>query len=219
MAYTDSTQISNFLQRSLTAYETAELSNIISAIQTWIDRRLNSTFDSVASSTRYYDGGVRSLDIDPCIDITQVEAINDDGSDSYIYSTTYEIVYEPQNETVKREIRKRLNYFPRGVHRIAVTAKFSEYNQGVPTDIQILATRLVVGVINAGKFASSGGNILLESLEGHEIRYQINPSSMLGISQDDPTVMAILQQRDELYVDNYDQRNEFGYDNDGGLMI
>lgn len=221
MAYTDATQVSNFLGRALTAYETSELTNIIAAIKTWLDKRLNTTFDSAAPSTRYYDGGVRNLNIDPCIGITQVETLNDDGANSYIYSTPYEIVYEPQNETVKREIRKRLAPFPRGVHRVAVTATFSEYDGAVPADIQILATRIAAGIINQGKYAGSGGNVLQESLEGHEIRFQIGVATIGGIATDDPTVAAILAQRQEIMVDNYDRRNEFGYSegDDGGLMI
>lgn len=222
MAYTDATQVSNFLGRALTAYETGELTNIISAIKIWLDKRLNTTFDTVAPSVRYYDGGVRNLDIDPCTAITQVEAVNDDSTDSYIYTQTYEIVVEPQNETVKREIRKRLAAFPRGVHRIAVSATFSEYDGGVPADIQILATRLAAGIINQGKYAGSGGNLHLEDLEGHRVQYQLSPNSMLGLATNDPTVSAILAQREELYVDNYERRNEFGYtegDDDGGLMI
>lgn len=221
MAYTDSTQVSNFLQRSLSAYESAELTNIIAAIKVWIDKRLNSTFDQATSSTRYYDGGVRNLDIDPCTAISQVETINDDGTDSYVYSTPYEYIAEPQNQTVKRELRKRLAPFPRGINRVAVTALFSEYDGGVPADIQIIATRLAAGIINQGKYAGQGGNILEEALEGHTIRYQIGSQNIGGLAEDDPTIAAILTQRDELYVDNYDHRNEFGYseNDDGGLLI
>lgn len=221
MAYTDAIQVSNFLQRPLSAYETGELTNIVAAIKQWLDARLNSTFDQVAPSVRFYDGGVRSLDIDPCTAITQVEAINDDGSDSYIYTQTYEIVLEPQNENVKREIRKRLEAFPRGIHRIAVSAMFSEYDSGVPADIQIAATRLAAAVINQGKYAGKGGNLLQEALEGHEIRYQIGANTFDGLNANDPTVASILENRMELYVDNYDRRNEFGYTegDDGGLMI
>lgn len=224
MAYTDTTQVSNFLNRALNAYETSEIANIIAAVKIWIDQRLDSTFDVEAPSIRYYDGGVRNLDIDPCNTVTQVEAINDDGSDSYVYSQPYEIVLEPQNESIKREIRKRLAAFPRGVHRIAVSAIFSEYDAatgGVPADIQVVATRLVAGIINQGKYLGQGGNVLQEALEGHEIRYMINSANILGLAQDDPTVAAILQQRDTLYVDNYERRNEMGYSegDDGGLMI
>lgn len=221
MPYTNNFQVANFLQRDLTENEIAYLVILIPAIQTWIDKRLNSTFDQVDPSVRTYDGGVRNLDIDPCTNITQIEAINDDGTDSYVYTQPYEIVVEPQNETVKREVRKRLAAFPRGISRISVSAQFSEYDNGVAPDITLLATRLVAGVINQGKFHGSGGTIMQESLEGHEVRNLPTAADILGIVTSDPTVAAILQQRQELYVDNYDPRNELGSDDDdnGGLMI
>jgi hypothetical protein len=220
MAYSDATQVSNFLQRSLNAYETAELTNILAAIKIWIDKRLNSTFDLATPTTRYFDGGVPNLDIDPCTAITKVEAINDDGSDAYTYTDTYEYVAEPQNETVKRELRKRLSAFPHGVHRIAVTATFSEYDSGVPADIQIAATRLAAGVINAGKIASLGGNVAAESLEGHSITYNVRGTDFEGIAENDPTVKSILAARQELLVDNYEPNTQPGYDDDdGGLLI
>lgn len=228
MAYTDATQVSNFLGRALTAYETAELANIIAAIKIWLDKRLNSTFDSASPSVRYYDGGVRNLDIDPCTAITQVETINDDGTDSNAYTTITDYVAEPQNETVKREIRKRHSRFPRGVHRIAVSATFSEYDGAVPADIQIAATRLAAGVINAGKTAgASSSGVKSESLEGHSIAYMTAQdisvaSDFDSLSSNDPTVASIIASRQELYVDNYERRNEFGYDDgdgDGDILL
>lgn len=225
MAYTDSSQVSNFLQRALTAYETSELTNIIAAIQIWLDKRLNSTFGLVTETTRYYDGGRMNLDIDPCTTITEVKSINDDASSSYIYTQGTEYVAEPQNETVKRELRKRLSPFPRGVHRIGVTALFSEYDGSVPADIQIVATRLAAGIINAGKLANvAGAGIQGESLEGHSITYNDGVTkagkTIEGLAIDDPTIAAILATRAELYVDNDEPRRERDYDDDnGGLMI
>lgn len=203
MAYTDSTKVSNFLQRALNAYETAEIASLIAAVQIWIDKKLNSTFDQANPSTRYYDGGVKNLDIDPCTAITAVSALNDDGTDSYDYDQTItpQVIFEPQNETVKREIRKRIGKFPSGIHRIAVTATFSEYDGGVPADIALLATTLIAGVISAGKQAAQG-NIASESLEGHSISYNTNPAFIEGIAENDPTVKSILASRAELYVDN-----------------
>jgi hypothetical protein len=223
MAYTTASLVENFLQRSLTQNEKASLAVIIPAIKIWLDKRLNSTFDLATSSTRYYDGGVMNLDIDPCTAISAVESINDDGADSYSYTTGTEYIAEPQNETVKRELRKRLSPFPRGVQRVAVTALFSEYDDGVPADIQIAATRLAAGIINSGKRENTG-NVASESLEGHSITY-VHPSglssgqSLDGLAESDPTVAAILAARGELLVDNYEPRVSPDYDDDGGLMI
>lgn len=219
MAYTDVTQVSNFLRRDLSDYEKAELSNVIAAVKQWLDKTLNSTFDKVTvATTRYYDGGTQYLDIDPCTTITKVESIGDDGASSYEYTAGTEYIAEPQNETVKRELRKRLARFPHGLHRIAVTALFTEYDGGVPADIQIAATRLVAGFFNAGKIASVGGNVASESLEGHSITYNTQVNSFEAIAMNDPTVASILETRKELYVDTYEPGRSVEYD-DGGLLI
>lgn len=214
MAYTDATQVSNFLQRPLNSYELAELNNVIAAVKKWLDAYLGSTFDEVGESTRYYNGGVLNLSIDPCTEITSVASIADavDDTSTYSYTAGSEYIAEPQNETVKRELCKRYSAFPRGIHRIAVTAKFSEYDGGVPPDIQIVATRLAVAVMNAGKQASiSGEGIRSESLEGHSITYSSGSSSadgnttnLEGLANGDPTVTAILNSRRELMIDDYE---------------
>lgn len=229
MSYTGSTQISNFLQRSLTSYEQAELPTIIGAVKKWLDAYLGSTFDKVDETTRYYDGGVMSLSIDPCTAISAVKSIADatDDASSYTYTEGSEYIAEPQNETVKRELRSRYSSFSRGVHRIAVTAKFSEYDDGVPADIQLVATRLAVAVLNAGKQANISGNgIKSESLEGHSITYASGSSSSDGNSQNleglangDPTVSAILATRAEAFVDDYEPHTRQNNYSDGDEVL
>lgn len=219
MAYTNKLMVENYLQRSLTENEEAMLAVLANAIKIWVDKTLNSTFDKVDPSTRYFDGGRSTIDIDPCTDITSIFALNDDGSQSYEYTTGTEYIAEPENERVKNEIRKRLAPFPSGLRRIAVTARFSEWDGGVPEDIQTLTTHLVCGVINAGKYASVGGNVYQEALEGHEIRYQQNSPAILGIVSTDPVVQAILQTRKELYLDTYERPNAFNPTDDSGAGL
>lgn len=203
MAYTTSTLITNYLQRTLNANETAFLAILIPAIKVWLDRKLNTTFDSASETTRYFDGGKKNLDIDPCNTITAVKSLNNDGSTSYDYDLTVtpDVLYEPRNETIKREIRKREGSFPAGIQNIAVTALFTEYDGGVPTDIQSIATMMAAEVLNQGKIASSGGNVASESLEGHSISYDTSASALDGIASNNPNVRSILELRRELYVD------------------
>lgn len=202
MAYTTSTLIGNYLQRSLTANETAYLAILIPAIQKWLDRVLNSTFDTAGSTTKYYDGGTRTLDIEPCQSITAVASLNEDGTTGYNYDLTVtpEVVFEPRNETIKRELRKRHGCFPDGIENIAVTATFTEYDGGVPEDIQIAATSLAAGVLNVGKNASLGGNVASEQLEGHSVTYDTTDTSFEGIVLTNPTIQGILDARKEIYV-------------------
>lgn len=203
MAYTTSTLITNYLQRTLNANETAYLAILIPAIKVWLDRKLNTNFDNTTATTRYFDGGKKNLDIDPCNTITSVKSLNNDGSTSYDYDllVTPDVLYEPRNETIKREIRKREGRFPAGIQNISVTALYTEYDGGVPTDIQTVATMMGAEVLNQGKIASSGGNIASESLEGHSISYDTSASAMDGIANNNPNVQSILELRRELYVD------------------
>lgn len=204
--YTDATKIGQFLQRTLNANETSALSGyILDAVDRWINRKLHSQFDNAVPSTRYFDGGGRTIDLDPCQSITAVAAYNDDGSASYSYTNNNEYVAEPVNETIKRELvlRGRNLYFPHGNRRIAVTATFSEWEGGVPGDIVLAATRLAGGILNAGKYSGQGENLQEEQLEGHMVRYNITNNSINTLAETDPILEGILGERREIYI--YDE--------------
>lgn len=199
--YTNIPLIENFLQRALSENEQAFLGALIPAITTWLNRKLGTSFEEVSATTRYFDGGSATIDIDPCYDITEIKSINNDGTDSYIYTTGTEYVAEPQNTTIKNELRRRYGHFPKGAGRIAVTAKFSENEDpGIPYDIQTAATIMAAEVLNQGKIASSGGNVASESLEGHSVTYDTSSTALDGISGSNPNVRSILDLRKQLWV-------------------
>lgn len=214
--YTNQTNMSQFLQRSLTANEIAALNAyILNAVDKWIVRLMQTTFANVGATTRYYDGGWHTVDIDPVQQVSQVKSVNNDGSDSYLYTENTEFVLEPVNETVKREIvyRGRSSY-PRGQRRIAVTGKFSEYDYdagAVPADVIMAATRLAAGIINAGKTASTGGNIQSESLEGHSISYDTSVTELQELTDKDPILQNMIAARREvmIYDDNLGDDDPF----------
>lgn len=199
MAYTNTTLISNYLQRTLTTEETTFLTTLIPAIQMWLDRALSSHFDEVDETTRYFDGCDRILDIDPCTAITAVKSLNNDGSDAYDYTAGQDYMAYPLNETVKRELVKRHGEFNEGPKSMAVTAKFSEYDGGVPQDIQTAATRIAADVIQAGK-TSSVGNVQSESLEGHSVTYR-NPNEIIDkVATQDPFIANLIESRKDVFL-------------------
>lgn len=202
MAYTNQTLITNYLQRNLNANEIAFLTVLLPAIKKWIDRKTSSTFDSASETTRYFDGGGRTVDIDPCTDITAVKAYNNDGTVADTYTDGEDYIAEPVNETVKRELVRRSGRFPKGNKRVGVTAKFSEHGEAgaVPDDIQTVATILAAETLNQGKIASSGGNVASESLEGHSINYDTSGNSMDAIADANPVVKSILDGRKDIYL-------------------
>lgn len=204
MEYTNALMISNYLQRDLTTNEQAYLPILTKTVRKFIDSKLNSSFREVAATTRYFDGGEGSIDIDPVQDVTEVKTITLDStlSDDYIYTASDEYRLEPLNEDVKRELRKNLGCFPAGSGNIAITGKFTEFDadEGVPSDIQHIATVLAGSVINQGKNASSGGNVASESLEGHSVTYDTSNNSLEGMVTDNPGISGLLEARRELYL-------------------
>lgn len=203
--YTNTANVSKFLQRSLTDSENSALTSfILAAVDKWIDRKLETTFAKVSeATTRYFDGGGRSIDIDPCQSITDLKSVNNDGSDSYLYTENTEFVFEPVNETIKREIVYRgYGHFPRGQRRMAVTAKFTEYdfeNDTVPQDIIMAATRLATGILVLGK-TTGQGNVKREALEGHMIEYDTSLLNISATADADPILQGMLAERRQLYL-------------------
>lgn|SRR3990167_1219659 len=200
MSYTSRILVEGYLQRELTENEVAMLVVIIPAVQKWIDRKLNSTFDSGTSSTRYYDGCEGTLDIDPVNTVTAISSYDTYGNAVYAY-TTDEYVLEPRNEAVKREIRLHgSRRWPHGAGNIGVTGTFTEYDGGVPQDIVIAATHIAGGVFNAGKTSGSGEAVAEESLEGHTIKYNTSSSSIDTIAASDPVIQIMLDSRKEIMI-------------------
>lgn len=197
--YTSRILVENYIGRSLTENEIAYLALLIPAINKWIDRKLETTFEKVDATTRYFDGGASSIDIDPATEVTAVKSVDNDGNETYTYVDLTDMVLEPQNENVKREIVRRHGMFPHGSRRIAVTAKFSEYDGGVPEDIKVVATRLAADVLQAGKDSNSG-NIKSESIEGHSVTYRDPVTTVDQVASGDPLIKSILDQRKEVLI-------------------
>lgn len=193
MEYTSQNLIENYLQRSLTTNEAAYVAGAIPAVRKWIDRKLWTTFQQVDPETRYYDGkGTKYIAIDPCTDITVVQHVDPYNASTYVY-LTFEYAAKPFNDTVKREVTVRGSNFPKGHGNIAITATFSQYVDGTPEDIQMVATTLVAGLINLGIAAKYGGNIKREELEGHNIMYGTVQELFDQLSKANPLVSGVLE--------------------------
>lgn len=199
MHYTDTALIEAYVKRALTIEEVASLTGaIIPAVDRWIDNKCDTTFKKVESTTRTYDGGERSLDIEPCTEITKVEALDYTGASSYEYTGPDEYQGYPLNETVKNELVRRHSCWPGGDARIAVTAKFSSYDDGVPEDIIHVATVICSDLTKLTDYNSS--NVKSESLEGHSVTYTDLSMSIDKLASGNPLVKSILEQHTELLL-------------------
>ncbi len=194
--YTDVSLVAAFLKRELTDNERLTLTILIPAIQKWIDNKLGTTFlQATTATTRTFDGGDGSVDIDPVSDVTAVTEVDDYGTVNYTYATN-DYIAEPVNQNVKTELVKQYGHWPRGLSRVAVTGKFSSWDSGVPEDIQMVATKIAADTL---VFNNGNSNVSSESLEGHSITYNNNTAqnSVNSIASSDPLIKSILELRTE----------------------
>lgn len=180
MAYSTQTQIEAILGRVLTASEIILLPGIQAGADLWIDSQTGISFGSTPSS-RYYDGGLGVLAIDPVRSITAVELVDQESDVLYTYENEVDYIQGPLNSDVIRYLEKRYyaqtylidadneyGRWPSGLKRIKVTGTFS-YADSAPDDIQYVASYLVSKMINAKGYVASGttGPTTKEFIEGY----------------------------------------------------
>ena len=76
------------------------------ALQAHVERLIGSSLEQAGVTTRYYDGGVQHLRVDPCTDVASVKLVDDDLSAVYTYDTS-DYAVEPLNRTLKTWLRHR----------------------------------------------------------------------------------------------------------------
>jgi hypothetical protein len=165
MALISSADLEVKLGRSLTTGELNAFSTLNTAIQSKVEKIIGSKVESVSPTTRYYDGGVQHLAIDPCTSITAVKYVDDDTLVEYTFLDS-DVTKEPVNKTMKTMLRNRDGKFNIGMNNVSVTAKFSIYED---TDIlnivkDAMLNELVSTLID-------NGDIKAESIEGYSVTY------------------------------------------------
>jgi len=154
------------LGRSLTAEEVSAFTIINTANQAYVENViLGSGVESVNASTRYFDGGVQHLSIDPCTSISSVQLVDDDFTATYTYDTS-DYTKEPLSRTVKTMLRHRPGKFITGIRNIAVTAKFSIYEDA--NTLAIVKDALLSALESE---INNTDNILKESIEGYSVEF------------------------------------------------
>jgi hypothetical protein len=150
--------------RSLTTAEASDFAIINAANQAYVERMIGSYVEERTATTRYYDGGVQHLAIDPCTDITLVRYVDDDSNaEQTLYTSDY--TTEPVNYTLKTMLRNR-SKFVTSINNVAVTAKFSTYGDSNITAI-IKDALLAAAEIEI----SNTDNVKRESIEGYSVEF------------------------------------------------
>lgn len=153
------------LGRSLTSDESSSFTLLNNALQNEVERIIGSGVESVSESTRYYDGGVQHLAIDPCTSVTAIKYVDDDSAVEYTFDTS-DYTTEPINRTLKTMLRNRDGKFSSGINNIAVVAKFSIYED--TKTLEIVKSALLESLVNE---ISNNDNVQRESIEGYSIEY------------------------------------------------
>lgn len=218
-SYTTAANVGIYLNRALEANETSALAYVIPAVSRWIDRTLGTCFDKLDNTKafgqtgsgwtqRKFGGGYREINITPCQNILNVQAINPyDFSVWYTYSTPLEYVAEPYNLTVKNSLRIKLNEFtggdglkwpgnPGDEESIMITALFTEYDyvhDKVPNDIQLLCNH--VSAVWLQNSQNTDG-IQREQIEGHLIMKQLD-----DMLDHDPMITRVINSREQVWLD------------------
>ena len=165
MALITQSDIEARLGRSLTAEETTTFTIVNSALQSKVEQMIGSDVESVSETTRYYDGGVQHLPINPCTNITSVKLVDDDQVATDTYDTT-DYTTEPINKTLKTMLRHRSGAFSIGINNIAIAAKFSIY--GDTDTLNIVKDAMINALVSE---VNNSDNIKRESIEGYSIEY------------------------------------------------
>lgn len=165
MALISSTELEQRIGRSLTSDEASSFTLLNNALQAIVEKMIGSSVESVSPSTRYYDGGVQHLAIDPCTSVTALTYVYDDQVVESTFDTT-DYTVEPVNKTLKTMLRNRSGKFWDGINNVAVTAKFSIYED--TTTLNIVKSALLESLVSE---LSNTDNVQRESIEGYSIEY------------------------------------------------
>lgn len=165
MALISQSDLEARLGRPLNASEISAFTIINNANQSYIEKRIGSGVESVSATSRYYDGGLQHLPIDPCTGITAVTLVDEDNNTDLEVDTS-DYTTEPVNTTLKTMVRYRYGKFNYGLNNIKVTAKFSIYDD-TPT-LNIVKDALLEALVSE---IDNGENILKESIEGYSVEF------------------------------------------------
>jgi hypothetical protein len=165
MALITQSELEKRIGRTLSADEVQSFAVINNSLQAYVERMIGSKVESVSPSTRYYDGGVQHLEIDPCVNITEVKYVDDSqATESVLLTTDYTL--EPINRNVKTMLRRNYARFNYGMNNVAVTAKFSIYDD---TDTLNIVKNAMLDVLS--DIMENKEDVKRESIEGYSVDF------------------------------------------------
>ena len=163
MALIEQSDLETRLGRLLTTDEASDFLIINAANQSYVEKLIGSSLETASETTRYYDGGVQHLKIDPCTNLTSIQLVDVDQSVIETIDSDY-YTSEPINKTLKTMIRYRYGKFYCGINNISVTAKFSI--AGDVDTINIVKNAMIEALVSE---IDNSSEIIKESIEGYSV--------------------------------------------------
>ncbi|MCK5492977.1 MAG: hypothetical protein KAJ14_07695 [Candidatus Omnitrophica bacterium] len=142
----------------------------------YIDNYCGREFEDESVSHKLYDGdGTKELLMDDLITFTKIEILDEDGNIDYTIDASDEYYIYPANKTPKTRIilnafNAPVTIFPRGCQNVKVYGTFG-YAETVPNAIELVATKLVAGIIGE-KNPDIAGEIKEEKLGEYRVEMQ-----------------------------------------------
>jgi len=185
--YITKSQIENYLGVSINDALNSTINSWILAAQIYVENYTGVKFENTEDTTKYYDGnGLRELYIDDFITVESVTTLTQSGDDDSSLTENEDYYLYPLNDTPKHIIKmtpeSSVGCFSKGKKRVKVVGNFG-YASSVPSDIQLVITKLVAQVYNQ---QNKGGEIVSsERLGDYQVSFAIlNKSAMtLGVQQ------------------------------------
>ena len=175
--YTTEEKIENYILQDIDSSYSSSIDGWIAGVEKIIDQHTGRNFiaDAVATA-RLFDGdGTQELLIDDCIEITVVEAGNDDyggNFDTISASGADRYFTEPANAIVKgfpiSSLVLRSRKWPMGMQNNRITAKWG-YSEAAPADIEFVATVFMSGILNQQR--QGGDEIKSERIGNYQVTY------------------------------------------------
>ena len=167
MNYTTIDNIEKYLTTDIDSAFEAQVTKWIAATSLYMDaycnRKLVIAAATQATLRKFSGVGGQVLYIDECTGIT---AVTDSSGNAITGFETF-----PLNAEYVHSIFKAGTYFATGVANYSVTAKYAQVATGVvAADIQLAATILVAGIINASR--SGGDNVASEKVGQYSVTYK-----------------------------------------------
>lgn len=170
--YITESDLENHILQDIDSTYSTWIGTIIGFVEDYIDKYCGTSFASLGSVTRYYDGsGVEDLSIDNLTAISSVQILNSNGDvESNLTENTDYWLY-PLNETVKNKIvltgTNLIGSFPDRLRAIKVIGTFGY--SSVPSPVKFAGIQLAAKIINEGL---RGGQVSSESLGSYNISYK-----------------------------------------------